>query len=46
LIGQMECQYVSQILPDKLRLSLEYQKRRCLSSDIRILLQTVLNFAA
>ena len=46
VIGQMECQYVSQILPDKLRLSLEYQKRRCLSSDIRILLQTVLNFAA
>jgi lipopolysaccharide/colanic/teichoic acid biosynthesis glycosyltransferase len=46
VIGQMECQYVSQILPDKLRLSLEYQKRRCLSSDIRILLQTVVNFAA
>ena len=46
VIGQMECQYVSQILPDKLRLSLEYQKRRCLSSDIRILLQTVLNFSA
>ena len=46
VIGQMECQYVSQILPEKLRLSLEYQKRRCLSSDIRILVQTVLNFAA
>jgi lipopolysaccharide/colanic/teichoic acid biosynthesis glycosyltransferase len=46
VIGQMECQYVSQILPDKLRLSLEYQKRRCLTSDIRILLQTLLKFAA
>ncbi len=44
--GQMERQYVSQILPDKLRLSLEYQHRRCLSSDCRILLETILNFAA
>jgi lipopolysaccharide/colanic/teichoic acid biosynthesis glycosyltransferase len=44
--GQMERQYVSQILPDKLRLSLEYQHRRCLTSDCRILLQTILNFAA
>ena len=44
--GQMERQYVSQILPDKLRLSLEYQHRRCLSSDCRILLETILSFAA
>src|SRR5437879_4467730 len=42
---QMERQYVSQILPDKLRLSLEYQHRRCLSSDCRILLETILSFA-
>src|SRR6266700_5673187 len=44
--GQMERQYVSQILPDKLRLSLEYQHRRCLTSDCRILLETILSFAA
>ena len=42
--SEMERQYVSQILPDKLRLSLEYQQRRCLTSDLWILLQTVFNF--
>lgn len=41
--GEMERQYVSQILPDKLNLSLEYRQRRCLTSDLWILLQTVLN---
>ena len=44
--GQMERQYVSQILPEKLRLSLEYQHRRCLSSDFRILLETILHSAS
>jgi lipopolysaccharide/colanic/teichoic acid biosynthesis glycosyltransferase len=39
----MERQYVSKILPDKLSLSLEYQQRRCLTSDLWILLQTVVN---
>jgi lipopolysaccharide/colanic/teichoic acid biosynthesis glycosyltransferase len=38
---QVEEQYVSQILPDKLRISLEYQQRRNLFSDVRILLRTV-----
>ena len=42
--SEMERQYVSQILPDKLSLSLEYQQRRCLTSDLWILLQTVFNF--
>jgi len=36
-----EEQYVSKILPDKLRLSLEYQLHRTFLSDIRILLATV-----
>jgi lipopolysaccharide/colanic/teichoic acid biosynthesis glycosyltransferase len=39
--GPIEEQYVSQILPDKLRISLEYQQRRNLFSDVRILLQTL-----
>jgi lipopolysaccharide/colanic/teichoic acid biosynthesis glycosyltransferase len=37
----IEEQYVSQILPDKLRISLEYQQRRNLLSDVWILLQTL-----
>jgi lipopolysaccharide/colanic/teichoic acid biosynthesis glycosyltransferase len=37
---RMEIQYVQEILPAKLRLSLDYQKQRTLWSDIRILLKT------
>jgi len=40
--GVIEAQYLSQILPDKLRLSLEYQRRRTFFSDLVILFQTVL----
>jgi lipopolysaccharide/colanic/teichoic acid biosynthesis glycosyltransferase len=40
---RMEQQYVSEILPEKLRLSLEYQRRRNLLSDLRVLLNTVLS---
>lgn len=43
--GQLEDQYVATILPEKLRLSLEYHRRRCLSSDLEILVRTVLSFA-
>ncbi|HUO24473.1 MAG TPA: sugar transferase [Candidatus Aquilonibacter sp.] len=38
----MEEQYLSQILPDKLRLSLNYQQRRNFFSDLVVLLATVL----
>jgi len=38
--GRMEEQYVEEILPAKLKLSLDYQSRRNLLSDFRILLQT------
>ena len=38
---RIEEQYISQILPDKLRISLEYQQQRNFFSDIRILLQTL-----
>jgi lipopolysaccharide/colanic/teichoic acid biosynthesis glycosyltransferase len=34
-------QYVDGILPIKIKLSLEYQRRRTFASDVRILLQTV-----
>jgi lipopolysaccharide/colanic/teichoic acid biosynthesis glycosyltransferase len=39
---EIEEQYVSQILPDKLRISLEYLKLRTFFSDIRIVLETLL----
>jgi lipopolysaccharide/colanic/teichoic acid biosynthesis glycosyltransferase len=39
--GPIEEQYVSQILPDKLRISLAYRQRRNLFSDVGILLQTL-----
>ena len=39
----IEEQYVSQILPDKLRISLDYQQRRTFFSDLHILLLTVFN---
>lgn len=40
--SQIEQQYLSEILPKKIRLSLEYQARRTFFSDVRILFQTVL----
>ena len=39
----LEEEYVSKILPDKLKLSLEYQQRRSSLSDLMILLRTVVN---
>ena len=39
--GRIEEQYVEEILPAKLKLSLEYQRQRTLTSDIQILFQTV-----
>lgn len=44
--GRMDEQYAQEILPEKLRLSLAYQKQRTLVSDIRILLSTVLGLSA
>jgi len=41
LPGKMDEQYVTQILPDKLKLSLAYQEQRTPLSDVRILLRTV-----
>jgi lipopolysaccharide/colanic/teichoic acid biosynthesis glycosyltransferase len=43
---RMEQQYVSEILPEKLRLSLEYQRRRSLLTDLHVLLTTVLGLTA
>jgi lipopolysaccharide/colanic/teichoic acid biosynthesis glycosyltransferase len=40
---RMEQQYVSEILPQKLKLSLDYQRNRSFLSDLRVLLNTVLN---
>lgn len=42
----IEEQYVSQILPAKLRISLEYQERRTFYSDCWVLLQTVFNLGS
>jgi lipopolysaccharide/colanic/teichoic acid biosynthesis glycosyltransferase len=41
---RMEEHYLTQILPDKLRISLEYQQRRNLPSDLRVLLRTLAPF--
>ena len=41
-----EQHYISHILPGKLRLSLEYQRRRNLLSDIGVLLHTLLAIAS
>jgi lipopolysaccharide/colanic/teichoic acid biosynthesis glycosyltransferase len=46
IVGSVEQQYVSKILPDKLRLSLEYQRRRTFLSDLRVLVSTVLGLTA
>lgn len=43
--SRIEEQYASEILPHKLRLSLEYQRRRTFFSDVRILLQTLKSLA-
>ena len=40
---RMEQQYVSEILPEKLKLSLDYQRNRSFLSDLRVLLNTVLS---
>jgi len=37
-----ESQYVNVILPDKLRIELEYLEHRTFLSDLRIILQTAL----
>lgn len=42
--GPLEKQYVSQMLPQKLKLSLKYRRARSFFSDIGILLRTVLSF--
>jgi lipopolysaccharide/colanic/teichoic acid biosynthesis glycosyltransferase len=44
--GRMEQQYVSEILPQKLGLSLDYQRNRSFFSDLRVLFHTVLNLTA
>lgn len=42
--GSIEAQYVETILPSKLELSLAYHRSRTLSSDLKILFQTMLCF--
>lgn len=41
--SQIEQQYVGEILPAKLKLSLDYQQKRTFWSDLRILLRTALS---
>ena len=43
--NRMEQQYLNEILPAKLRLSMDYQKRRSFLSDVQILLRTLLVLA-
>jgi lipopolysaccharide/colanic/teichoic acid biosynthesis glycosyltransferase len=43
--NRIEQQYLDEILPDKLRLSMDYQKRRSFLSDVHILLRTVFGLA-
>jgi lipopolysaccharide/colanic/teichoic acid biosynthesis glycosyltransferase len=40
-VERIEEQYISQVLPDKLRVSLEYRQKRNFFSDIGVLLQTL-----
>jgi lipopolysaccharide/colanic/teichoic acid biosynthesis glycosyltransferase len=42
--GPLEKQYISQMLPRKLRLSLQYRRTRTFFSDLGILFRTVLGF--
>lgn len=44
--GRMEEQYVQEVLPAKLKLSLEYQQRRTFFSDIQILIRTAFRMIA
>ena len=44
--SEMERQYVSEILPRKLSLSLEYRRRRRFASDLGILMKTILGLTA
>ncbi len=43
MADRMQEQYVTEILPEKLRLSLNYQRNRSFFSDLGVLLKTVLN---
>jgi lipopolysaccharide/colanic/teichoic acid biosynthesis glycosyltransferase len=43
---EIEKQYVEEILPSKLRLSLAYQQRRTFWSDLKIIFQTVFGLAS
>jgi lipopolysaccharide/colanic/teichoic acid biosynthesis glycosyltransferase len=43
--GNIEEQYVTKILPDKIRLSLDYQQRRTFFSDVRVLFSTILDLS-
>lgn len=42
---QVEDQYIAEILPQKLKLSIEYQSRRSFLSDLRIIFQTIFSIA-
>lgn len=44
--AEMERQYVSEILPRKLSLSLEYQRRRSFASDLGVLMKTIFGLAS
>jgi lipopolysaccharide/colanic/teichoic acid biosynthesis glycosyltransferase len=43
--SNIEEQYIAQVLPHKLRLSMEYQRHRKFFSDMRILVRTVLGLS-
>jgi lipopolysaccharide/colanic/teichoic acid biosynthesis glycosyltransferase len=44
--ANIEEQYISEILPGKLRISLAYQKRRDVRSDLEILVKTIFHLGA
>jgi len=44
--AEMEKQYVSKILPDKLRISLQYRQRRTFATDLGMLFHTLRRIAA
>ena len=46
VVTEIEHQYVSDILPRKLSLSLEYQRQRSFASDLCILMKTVFGFTS
>lgn len=43
---RLEQQYLSEILPQKLRLSLDYQRKRSFLSDLRVLFETIFTLTA